>query len=254
VAKPSNWLVDHELGATSTRSPQAFFPGLPTSPTISDSYESTWLPRGFAVVHSESPGTGRSDGCPSSGGPTETLGATAVIDWLNGRRTAYSSRNGTLAIAAAATGVEGLAAIVPVSAISDWYDYYRANGLVRAPHAEPGGTGVNAFQGEDLDVIASAVYTRRDERRPRRICRPAIDALKARVARESGDRTAIWQERAYDLAKIKAATLLAHGGEDFNVMTEQAAQLYAARALQGSRGSRPGCRRSPGRRIAAPSR
>src|SRR4051794_13511515 len=58
LARPSNWLVDHELGATSTRSPQAFFPGFPTSPSISDSYESTWLPRGFAVVHSESPGTG----------------------------------------------------------------------------------------------------------------------------------------------------------------------------------------------------
>ena len=37
------------------------------------------------VVHSESPGTGYSDGCPTSGGANETLGATAVIDWLNGR-------------------------------------------------------------------------------------------------------------------------------------------------------------------------
>lgn len=44
-----------------------------------------------------------------------------------------TSYNGTLPIAAASTGVEGLEAIVPISANSDWYDYYRANGMVRAP-------------------------------------------------------------------------------------------------------------------------
>ena len=46
-----------------------------------------------------------------------------------------TSYNGTIPIAAATTGVEGLKAIVPISAISDWYDYYRANGMVRAPHS-----------------------------------------------------------------------------------------------------------------------
>jgi predicted acyl esterase len=250
IGTPSNWLVDHRLGAMSTRRPQAPFDGFDTSPKISAEHEATWLPRGFGVVHSESPGTGLSGGCPSSGGPNETLGATAVIDWLNGRRPAYTTRNGTtrapavtwhngrtamigtsydgtLAVAAASTGVEGLAAIVPVSAISDWYDYYRANGLVRAPHSRRGGIGTNAFQGEDLDVLAGALSSRP-------ICRSAINALRARVARDSGDRTAIWQERAYDLTRIKAATLIAHGGDDFNVMTEQAAQLYAALRAQNT--------------------
>ena len=94
----SNWLVDHELGAQPpTRGPQAFFTGFDTSPDISNDYESDWLPRGFGVVHSESPGTGHSDGCPSSGGPNETLGATAVIDWLNGRRRAFTTRTGNVA-------------------------------------------------------------------------------------------------------------------------------------------------------------
>ena len=64
-----------------------------TSPTISTIYESTWVPRGFAVVHSESPGSGYSDGCPTSGGTNETLGAKAVIDWLNGRAKAYTTRD-----------------------------------------------------------------------------------------------------------------------------------------------------------------
>ena len=254
----SNWLVDHELGAQPPpRAPQAFFAGFNTSPNISNDYEAAWLPRGFGVVHSESPGTGHSDGCPTSGGPNETLAATAVIDWLNGDADAFTTRsgatlaapvdwhngrtamigasyNGTLPIAAAATGVDGLAAIVPVSAISDWYGYYRANGLVRAPHSDDGGTGNNTFQGEDLDVLADAVYSRRDEGNPRTICRPVIDALKAQVARDSGDRTAVWRERAYDLTKIKAATLIAHGGDDFNVMTEQAARLYATLRSEGT--------------------
>ena len=38
------------------------------------------------------------------------------------------SYNGTLPNAVAATGVEGLETIVPIAAISSWYDYYRANG------------------------------------------------------------------------------------------------------------------------------
>ena len=88
-----------------------------------------------------------------------------------------TSYNGTIPIAAATTGVQGLDAIVPISAISDWYDYYRANGMVRAPHSAAGGTGNNSFQGEDLDVLVDVVYSRRDENPPGRIdLPPLIDA------------------------------------------------------------------------------
>jgi hypothetical protein len=83
------------------------------------------------------------------------------------------------------------------------------------------------FQGEDLDVLADAVLSRP-------ICRTELNALMAGVGRESGDRTPIWLERGYDLTRIKAATLVAHGGNDFNVMTEQAAQLYQALKASGT--------------------
>ena len=67
------------------------------------------MPRGFAVVHAESPGTGHSDGCPTSGGRNETLAAKAVIDWLNGRVPAYTTRNGdTQAVASWSTGHVGM--------------------------------------------------------------------------------------------------------------------------------------------------
>ena len=123
------------------------------------------------------------------------------MNWHNGKTAMMgTSYNGTIPIAAATTGVDGLAAIVPISAISDWYDYYRANGAVRAPHSAIGGATNNTFQGEDLDVLADLVYSRRDEQAnpPGRVkCRPFIDAIKATVARETGDRTPMWVERGY---------------------------------------------------------
>ncbi|HEY6888815.1 MAG TPA: CocE/NonD family hydrolase, partial [Solirubrobacter sp.] len=225
-----------------------FFNGTNTSPTISTIYESTWVPRGFAVVHSESPGSGNSDGCPNSGAPIETTGATAVIDWLNGRAKGYTTRagaaevnaywttgnvgmmgtsyNGTLPIAAATSGVEGLKAIVPISAISDWYDYSRANGMTRAP---------GGYQGEDLDVLTEYVYSRNDEGAHRTKCWPTINDVAANQDRATGNRSAFWQDRNYmkDVTKVKAAALVAHGNNDFNVMTKNAAQFYNALKAQG---------------------
>ena len=37
------------------------------------------------MVHSASPGTGLSQGCPTVGAKNESLAPKAVIDWLNGR-------------------------------------------------------------------------------------------------------------------------------------------------------------------------
>jgi X-Pro dipeptidyl-peptidase len=202
---------------------------------ISSRYVSTWVPRGFAVVHAESLGSGGSEGCPTSGGENETAGAKAVIDWLNGRAKAVdaegnevepywttgqvgmlgTSYNGTLPNAVASTGVEGLEAIVPISAISSWYDYYRSEGMVRAP---------GGFQGEDTDVLAEYVYTRDD----RQICRPVIDSLTEDQDRLTGDYSRFWAERDYlrDADNVEAATLVAHGLQDWNVMTRHAAQWY----------------------------
>ena len=191
-----------------------------------------------------------SDGCPTSGGTNETLAAKAVIDWLNDRVPGYTTRsgdipavaswttgkvgmmgtsyNGTIPEAVATTGVEGLEAIVPISAISDWYDYYRANGMVRAPHSSSNPTGNNnVFQGEDLDVLADGVYSRIDEVGQRTICQPVIDYLATHQDRATGNRSGLWQERNYmkDVENVHAATLLAHGNNDFNVMTKNAAQF-----------------------------
>ncbi|QEO13970.1 Xaa-Pro dipeptidyl-peptidase [Agromyces intestinalis] len=241
-----NWAVDHELGDPPTSKPGFAAPAAPrTSPKISSSFESTWVPRGFAVVHAESLGSGFSEGCPTSGGLNESLGGKAVVDWLNGRAKGYTSTarstevtanwatgsvgmigtsyNGTLPIGVASTGVKGLDAIVPISAISDWYNYYRANGAVRAP---------GGYQGEDLDVLADYVHTRADQA----VCQPVIDELRANQDRATGDRSEFWAERNYlaNADKITAATLVAHGQNDWNVMTKNASDLYEAVKKNGT--------------------
>ncbi|APU13806.1 Xaa-Pro dipeptidyl-peptidase [Actinoalloteichus fjordicus] len=208
-------------------------------PAITSAYESFLLARGYAVVYAESLGTGLSTGCPTTGGENETIGARSVVDWLNGRAPARDtagdpidapwttgrvgmmgvSYNGTLPNAVAATGVEGLEAIVPIGAISSWYDYYRADGAVVAP---------GGYQGEDADVLAEYVYTRAD----REVCAPVIDALTEQQDRVTGDYNEFWDERNYlnDADQVQAAVLAVHGLADWNVKTGQVAQWYDALA------------------------
>lgn len=161
------WDVRQEVGAeppARTSHPNIGFD--PNRTSVSDSMVGTWVPRGFAVVHSEAPGTGLSGGSPTVGGPAERLAPKAVIDWLNGRTKGYTSPdggtevvakwctgkvgmtgtsyNGTIPVAAATTGVKGLEAIIPVAPNTSYYHYYRSNGLVR----HPGG-----WLGEDIDSL-----------------------------------------------------------------------------------------------------
>ena len=239
-----NWSVDHEIGQPPTTRPVTEPVLFDTSPIISSSHTGTWVPRGFAVVHAEGTGTGLSEGCPTTGDPFETLGPKAVIDWLNGRARGFTSPtsneevfatwttgkvgmigtsyNGTLPIGVATTGVEGLEAIVPISAISSWYDYYRANGMVRAP---------GGFQGEDADVLAEYTYTRPDQD----ICRPVLADIAARQDRVTGDYIPFWDARNYmnDIENVHAASLVAHGNNDWNVMTKHAAVYYQALKERG---------------------
>ncbi|WP_344128364.1 Xaa-Pro dipeptidyl-peptidase [Saccharopolyspora halophila] len=208
-----------------------------TAARIDWAYEQYFLARGYAVVYAESLGTGESTGCPTTGAANETIGAKSVVDWLDHRAPARDangaphranwssgqvgmmgvSYNGTLPNAVASTGVEGLDAIVPIGAISNWYDYYRSDGAVVAP---------GGFQGEDADVLAKYVHTRED----REVCRPVIDELTREQDRVTGDYNAFWDARNYldDVGDVRAAVLQVHGLNDWNVKTRQAAQWYEA--------------------------
>ena len=78
------WNPRHELNVAPARhqAPKPI-PHQEGMQQISDTHVNDWVPRGFAVVHSCSPGTGRSQGCPTVGGPNESLAPKAVIDWLD---------------------------------------------------------------------------------------------------------------------------------------------------------------------------
>jgi X-Pro dipeptidyl-peptidase len=205
-----------------------------------------YVPRGYAVVLGESLGTFNSEGCPDVGAAVETLGTKAVIDWLNGRAQGWNeagepvtadwttgavgmigaSYNGTLPNQVATTGVEGLETIVPISAISSWYDYYRANGLVRAPHSETQGVGDNAFLGEDTDVLAALIGGPRMSDPER--CLRVLEFLNRAQDRETGDWSPFWQARDYlsRVRGVEASVFVVHGLNDWNVMPKAFAEWW----------------------------
>jgi X-Pro dipeptidyl-peptidase len=231
--------------ARKARGPRANLPG-----TLDDYY----VPRGYAVVLGESIGTYNSQGCPDVGADAETLGTKAAIDWLNGRARGFddsgapvtadwttgdvgmvgTSYNGTLPNQVATTGVEGLKTIVPVSAISSWYDYYRANGLVVAPHSNTRGAGENGYLGEDTDVLGDYIGGPRMED-PAGRCRFMHDFLLAEQDRVTGDYSAFWAARDYlgRVGPIRASVFVVHGLNDFNVKTKAFAEWWYRLAAAG---------------------
>jgi X-Pro dipeptidyl-peptidase len=236
----TNHNVDTELHGPNEAAQQYEPGGRKDRPAeISSDYEQYLLSRGYAVVYAESLGTGQSTGCPTAGGANETIGARSVVDWLNSRAQAHDSSgasasarwstgkvamigtsyDGALANAVASTGVAGLEAIVPIAAISNWYDYYRQSGAVVAP---------GGYQGEDADVLARAVNTRADRAR----CDHEIDRLAAEEDRSTGNYNSFWNERNYlsHVGNVHAAVLAAQGLDDWNVKTRQTAQWYSALA------------------------
>ena len=233
-------LPQERIGHGSARAARATAGPRPDLPGGLDNY---YVPRGYAVVLGESIGTFNSDGCPDIGGPAETLGTKAVIDWLNGRARGFDadgvpvradwttgavgmtgvSYNGTLPNQVATTGVEGLETIIPVAAISSWYDYYRANGLVVAPHSQTQGAGDNGFLGEDTDVLADFIAPRMAD-----VCAEMRSYLVERQDRVTGDWSSFWAARDYlsRVKNVRASVFVVHGLNDWNVKTKAFAEWW----------------------------
>ncbi|MFG2602936.1 Xaa-Pro dipeptidyl-peptidase [Streptomyces sp. NPDC048514] len=201
-------------------------------------YDNYFVPRGYAFVGVDLTGTSRSDGCVDVGGRSEIRSAKAVVDWLNGRARAYTGRtggtpvtagwtngrtgmigkswDGTIANGVAATGVRGLRTIVPISAISSWYDYYFAQG---APLYDGGPDELAGYvESDDARARCAAVHKRLADGSPR-----------------SGDWTPLWTERDYvkDAAEVRASVFVVHGMQDLNVRTKNFGQWWDALARHG---------------------
>jgi X-Pro dipeptidyl-peptidase len=200
-------------------------------------YDNYFVPRGYAVLAVSTLGTGESTGCPGTVGPDEATAMKTVVQWLTGDATAVhgdgtpatatwsakkvamagKSYDGTLPLAAAATGVKGLKTVVSISGVADWYEYYRANGGVVAPGGYPG---------EDADLHAKIVLTRKNPE----VCARAIHDLEARMDRTTGDDNAFWRERdfAAKTAAFKASVFVVGGLNDWNVKPNQFLNLWQA--------------------------
>lgn len=235
------WNVKHEIGEVPAPPKHVEVVRRGQRPVISNSQVRTWVPRGYIVVHSSSPGTGLSDGSPTVGGDNESLAPMAVIEWLAGKENGYKDRtgdekvhafwstgnvgmtgtsyNGTLPLAAATTGVDALKAIIPVAPNTSYYHYYRSNGLVRSP---------GGYLGEDIDVLYEFIHSGDESKRAYGNKTIRDEIMREHMDRASGDYNAFWAGRDYlnDMAPMKAALLMSHGFNDWNVMPEHSYRIY----------------------------
>src|SRR3954447_4159702 len=196
-------------------------------------YDNYFVPRGYAVIIAEMDGTANSTGCAVNGGPSDVLSIKVVIDWLNGRVPGYDSvdgtahpilaswhsgksaligrsYNGTLPNGVAATGVQGLTTIVPISAISSWYDYSRMGGVIGSTH---------------YPAFLSSFVTDLDKRAH---CAPIRDMLSAQDGDATGTMNAFWDARNYrpDAGKVKASVFETHCLQDDNVKPDQFSEWW----------------------------
>ena len=199
-------------------------------------YDNFFEPRGYAMLEVDMAGTARSSGCVDEGAASDINSVKAVIDWLNGRATAVDkdgnpveatwangtvgmigkSYDGTLANGVAATGVEGLKTIVPISAISSWYDYDRSQGLPFS-YNYPGWLSRYVEGSRTRQVNCSAINSKMDQH----------------DGDETGAYTKFWSKRDYrsspppDATEVTASVFLVHGLQDTNVKTINFGSWYS---------------------------
>ena len=202
-------------------------------------YDNYFVPRGYAVILAQAVGTAFSTGCPLHGGPGDVAGFKAVIDWLQGRVPGYTTVNGTTPVVAnwangknamigksydgtfangvAATGVDGLTTIVPISAISDWYDYSRMGGIRENNHY-PRGLDNSITRDRDAATLGVVPPVNHNT-----ACANVFSGLDNLDGDVDGDINPFWQDRNYakDVSKVKAAVFESHGIDDDNVRPDQ---------------------------------
>jgi X-Pro dipeptidyl-peptidase len=213
-------------------------------------YDNYFVPRGYAFIAAQAVGTAWSTGCPLHGGPGDVAGFKAVIDWLRGRVPAYDSRttsdtevvadwnngknamfgksyDGTFANGVAATGVEGLTTIIPISGISAWYDYSRSNGIRQNTGTHyPASLSNTITQNTNLSNLGVAPPSNNAA------CAASRTAMSAVDGDADGNYNAFWNDRDYnkDVANVQASVFVSHGINDNNVKPDHFSKWWAGLA------------------------
>ena len=214
-----------------------------------DALGQKFVERGYARAVADVLGTRNSSGCWDYGGPLETQSGVDLVrylaqkKWSNGRVGMIgTSYDGTTANMVASTGIPELRAIVPIAAISRWYGYaYRSGvryflnsevpsdegfdtpfafdfGLARTPPTKPGDEHFASTLASRIDVCDSVEHT-----------------MRGYV--EAPDYDQFWLDRDYrrHAGRFRAAALIAHGWQDYNVKQEEGVGLFSALRRSASR-------------------
>ena len=193
-----------------------------------------YLVRGYAVVTSSGLGSKGSDGINTTGSDLEVAAYKNIVEWLNGKRKAYSDKTsnhevkadwsngnvamtglswaGTTTFGVASTGVEGLKTIVPAAGIASWYDHFNSQG-------SPLDTGAS----NDLSLLS--VYTsgrildKEDWDKVKDYYAAYITKLNELQHKDGHNYNEEYAKRDYTLnaANLKAAPLIIQGLNDDNV-------------------------------------
>ena len=203
-----------------------------------------YLVRGYAIVTASGIGTYGSEGFELCGTHLERDSHAAVVEWLAGKRKAFTDRTnnieikadwcngnvamtgcsygGTLPFSVATTGVEGLKTIIPYAGIASWYDYTNSQGvptILEVNYTDYlasencGGTFLDRDWTVPNDEYGSWLWT------------IAQDQLET-----NGNYAPIWEESDYakDWEGLRCSALIVQGLNDFNVTTRHADKMMQA--------------------------
>ena len=94
----------------------------------------------------------------------------------------------------------------------------------------PGG-----YLGEDVDVLYDFIHSGDESKRARNNAEVRDKIMANGIDRETGDYNDFWAQRDYlnHMGKFKAALLMSHGFNDWNVMPEHSYRIYAAAKEKG---------------------
>jgi X-Pro dipeptidyl-peptidase len=203
-----------------------------------------YVPRGYARAVADVLGTRNSSGCWDYGGADEQQSGVDLVNflaaqpWSNGRVAMIGgSYDGTTATMVAARGedVPGLVAIVPIAGISRWYGYAYGDGVRYFLNSErPTDEGIDTPLAFDFGLARTPPTDPSDPLWAEKLAGRANPCESADHTVKGYDRTpdydSFWLERDYrkDASNIRAAALVAHGWQDYNVKQEEGVDLYRA--------------------------